>query len=96
MNNRSIQRKTTEEGAALQPDVLQKLHRFNRLCIAMLSIVGFVIDGIQWSDPVLGLAVIQWLWWSECDSFGAKIASRFLRLHAADENGQLAECHAQL
>lgn len=44
-----------------------QLHGINHYSIAILTIVGLLADCFQYADLMLGLAVIQWLWWDECD-----------------------------
>ena len=38
----------------------------NRLFIAGLSLTGMLLDGAQYADVMLGLAIVLWLWMPEC------------------------------
>lgn len=42
------------------------INQSNRIAIAVLTLSGIVLDGLQFADVLLELAVVLWLWMPEC------------------------------
>ena len=45
----------------------KRVHNFNRYVIALLTFIGMMEDGLQFSDCIASIALIQWLWLPEVD-----------------------------
>ena len=50
----------------------QQVHNANRYLIAALSILGFVLDGLQLTDLCFSIALVLWVWQPECDAWESK------------------------
>ena len=54
----------------------QMLNQLNRSLIAILSLIGLLLDGGQFADLVLETAAILWLWSSELRALEAALLRR--------------------
>ena len=45
----------------------KRVHNFNRYLIALLTFIAMMDDGLQFSDAIASIALIQWLWLPEVD-----------------------------
>ena len=52
------------------------LNQLNRSLIAILSLIGLLLDGGQFADLVLETAAILWLWSSELRALEAALLRR--------------------
>ncbi len=46
-----------------------RIHNLNRHVIAILSIIGFALDGINMTDLFFVIALVLWIWQPECDNY---------------------------
>lgn len=54
-----------------------RLHNTNRVIIAVLTIIGLLMDNYQHSDIIFGLSVFIWVWLPECDKMEEKTLDIF-------------------
>ena len=64
----------------LYPVYIQRMQGLNKIIIAILSIFGLLLDGLNDADWCYGISVILWLWLPECSRIETNVLKKLFAL----------------